>query len=1187
MMARPRRAPGPPPRSAPPPLEFRLLGSLEVRRGGTLVSVGGPKQRAVLAILLLHANHVVATERLADKLWAGEPPPSATVTLQSHISGLRRALGAGADDGGFIVTRPPGYVIEVDPGQLDVTRFEAEMARGQEALAVTDWAAAAAAFRRALELWRGPALADFAYEEFAQAEAARLEEARLRVFEHRVEADLALGRHAELVGELESLVAVHPLREGLWGQLMTALYRCGRQGEALRAYQRVRQALSEELGIDPTPALQRLETAILRQDPALDHRGEAASSPPPPSTTVEVVSVAEAGGRPPSGRPTVAGSLVDGAALFVGRRSELAVLEAELARAGGGEARCVLLTGEAGVGKTRLATELAARHTGEILSLSGRGYHLGLTASFSVWAEALERHLRRLPADAVVEVCGGFLDDLATLLRTVAAVRGSVPENAPPSFRVLQGLALLLARLAEDKPVVIVLDDIHLADASSWDELQYVMGNVPEARLLVVAAGRPGELAEQPLAAEVLHSLEQEGFLARLKLAALEAETIGELAEAVLGRSAPQTLSDWLVERSQGNTLFALTLLRAVVQEGADLSAPALTHIPESLAERVAARLTRLDQPTLAILETLAALGRRVDVATLATVTRIPFETLAGGLAQLVRARLVAEDERDRDVTYEVTHPLIQEAIYEGISAARRQAAHRLIGRALLAGGRLGEAAAHFARSAHVGDDEAISALSEAVREAERRGAYREAVIILSALAELLPSGDDRWLEVAGVLSRQADWVYRGPSAEAMSIRALREIEAVLERSADPAQQATINFRLANFLAYGSGELDEAAAACRRAVDLYRRAGDAPGALLAANELASIRGLGGDLAAWQAGCREVVDAAEAAGDPFVLVQALGALGTVAAHRGRFDEAEAAQRRNLAVIGKTGKPHRRTMGLTALAYCLAGQGRMGEALPLLEEAKAGDPRWRESLFEWGIAVAWMAGDFRSVIGYADQIGPVGKRSAHALHFAALAAAETGQLPRARSYLARADTAYAGGEWFFYSDYGRYVDAVLAWRVEPTAAAVAAVRRVGERLLALQVLPYAAWVLVDLAEMAASGGEPAVARWAAHRLEEIAAEIDRPLYAGVAGIAAGWAGLASGDSARPCDAAGEAVASLSKTGCRAFSARAVEVLAHALGDVDSDAAEAAYREAAAAFDACGARWRAERCRAVLGS
>jgi DNA-binding SARP family transcriptional activator len=1118
---------------------------------------------------LIHANQVVATDRLADHVWGGEPPPAAIATLQSYICGLRRVLDPvrGSDDRPRIVTRPPGYALEVDDGQLDVARFDAEVARGDQAMRASEWARAAGAFRDALAIWRGPALADFAAEPFAQAEATRLEEARLRAWEQRVQADLALGRHAELVGELEGLVTAHPLREGLWAHLMTALYRAGRQGEALRAYQRVRSVLGEELGIDPSPTLQRLEVAILRQDVSLE-------GPTPP------VHGEHRRSPPASG---CGGAVVPAPPGFVGREREMVLLETELARAMAGQSRCVLLTGEPGIGKTRLAAQLAARHP-DVLTLSGRGYHLGGTASFSLWAEALEHYLRRLPPEEVVQICGGFLDDLACLLRTVAAVRGSVPEAAPPSFRVLQGLASLLAELAARQPVLILLDDVHLADPSSWDELQYLIGNVRDARLLVVAAGRRTELAEQPVAAEVLFSLEQEGLVTHLELSGLESDTIGELAAAVLGTAPPPALGDWLTERSQGNTLFALALLRALLQEGADLSAPVLAQVPESLTERVAARLRRLDAPTLAILEVLAVLGRRVDLATLLAVNHQPFDTVAAALVQLGRARLVVEDEQDRHISYEITHPLIQEAVYTGISAARRRTAHRAIGRTLLGAGQLGEAAAHFARSAHVGDDEAIAALRDAVREAERRHAYREAVTIIGALAELLPSGDDRWLDVVDVLSRQADWVYRGPGAEAMSIRALREIEAVLERSADPTRRATVNFRLANFLAYGTGELEEAERACAAAVELYRRTGNAARTLLAANELAAIRGLRGDLPAWQAGCRDVVAAAEAAGENFALVQGLGALGTVAAHRGQFEEAEAAQRRNLAVIGKDPKPHRRTMGLSALAYCLSGQGRVYDALPLLEEAKAGDPRWRESLFEWGMAVVWMAGDFPAVVANADRVGPVGKRSAHALHFAALAAAEMGQLRRARTYLRRADAAYASSEWFFYSHYGRYVDSLLAWRADRNVASLTTIRRVAERLLTMEVLPYAAWVLLDLAEIAAAVSNSEAAHWAARELDQLAAAMSRDLYRGLAATGASWAGLVAATPDHACRCGAEAVKFLSGTGCRAFLGRAFEVLGRASLEADPAAADEALRGAADAFSGCGATWRHDQVTAL---
>jgi DNA-binding SARP family transcriptional activator len=247
-------------------LEFRLLGPLEVVAEEGAVRLGGPKRRATLVILLLNANRVVSVERLADDLYAGATPVTAVTQVQRQISELRKALGTES----AIETRPPGYLIRIAPEQLDLHRFEREAERASHALARGEAERAAALLRDALALWRGPPLADFAYEAFAQASIERLEEIRLAALEQRIEADLALGRHGELVGELEELVAEHPLREGFRGQLMVALYRSRRQAEALEVYRRGREQLLEELGIQPTPALRDLQRAILTQDPSLD-----------------------------------------------------------------------------------------------------------------------------------------------------------------------------------------------------------------------------------------------------------------------------------------------------------------------------------------------------------------------------------------------------------------------------------------------------------------------------------------------------------------------------------------------------------------------------------------------------------------------------------------------------------------------------------------------------------------------------------------------------------------------------------------------------------------------------------------------------------------------------------------------------------------------------------------------------
>ncbi len=263
-------------------MDFRILGPLEVRDGSRPLVLGGQRQRAVLAILLLHRNEVVSSDRLIEELWGEAPPSGARQTLRAYVSKLRRAMAAnGAAPGvggdserepgdGVLLTRGHGYMLEVLPGELDLDRFAEAAERGRDALATGRPFDAAKLLREALALWRGPPLGEFSYEGFAQNAIAQLEELHLGAMEDRVEADLLIGQARELVGELRDLVARHPLRERLRGQSMLALYRSGRQTEALEVYQDFRRTLSEELGLEPGPGLQQLELAILNRDPALD-----------------------------------------------------------------------------------------------------------------------------------------------------------------------------------------------------------------------------------------------------------------------------------------------------------------------------------------------------------------------------------------------------------------------------------------------------------------------------------------------------------------------------------------------------------------------------------------------------------------------------------------------------------------------------------------------------------------------------------------------------------------------------------------------------------------------------------------------------------------------------------------------------------------------------------------------------
>ncbi len=306
--------------------QFSLLGPLSVTRDGAPIALGGQKRRALLAVLLLDANHVVSRDRLIDALWGEEPPDTARNTIQVYVSQLRKLLPEGV-----LETAAPGYKLVIEPEAVDLFEFMRLSEEGRTALGTGDAAGAADALRAALALWRGAPLADFAWEPFAQTEIVRLEELRLAALEDRIEADLSLGRHGQLIAELERLVAEHPLRERLRAQLMLALYRSGRQADALAVYQRARRTLVDELGIEPSDALRQLERAILAHDPSLNVPQAARTSPrrlPTPPTPL------------------------------LGREQELAAL-ADLVRSE--DTRLVTLVGTGGIGKTRLAIELVRR----------------------------------------------------------------------------------------------------------------------------------------------------------------------------------------------------------------------------------------------------------------------------------------------------------------------------------------------------------------------------------------------------------------------------------------------------------------------------------------------------------------------------------------------------------------------------------------------------------------------------------------------------------------------------------------------------------------------------------------------------------------------------------------------------------------------------------------------------------
>ncbi|HLM37637.1 MAG TPA: BTAD domain-containing putative transcriptional regulator, partial [Gaiellaceae bacterium] len=353
-------------------MDFRILGPLEVFDGGRRLVLAGSKLRALLALLLLHANETLTTDRLIDELWGEHPPASAAKTLQMQISRLRKALagGDGSGPGGPIVTRERGYELALDPECLDSHRFERLVAEGRSELATGRPESALSTFEEALALWRGAPLADLGYESFAQAEIARLDDLRVAAREQLIEAKLALGDHAEVVEQLEVLIRQFPFRERMRAQLMLALYRCDRQADALQAYQDARRTLVEELGIEPGERLRELERAILAQDPELH------------------LAAAE---EPAAGEPAVEAPR----SAFVGRERELAELVGGLDDAFAGRGRLFLLVGEPGIGKSRLAEELIvqARVRGALV-LVGRCWEAGGAPAYWPWVQSLRSYVR-------------------------------------------------------------------------------------------------------------------------------------------------------------------------------------------------------------------------------------------------------------------------------------------------------------------------------------------------------------------------------------------------------------------------------------------------------------------------------------------------------------------------------------------------------------------------------------------------------------------------------------------------------------------------------------------------------------------------------------------------------------------------------------------------------------------------
>jgi DNA-binding SARP family transcriptional activator len=659
-----------------------MLGPLEILRRGTVIEAGGRKPRALLARLLLDANRTVSVDALVDSLWGDRPPSTALKMVHIYVSQLRKVLPSGV-----LQTRAPGYLLDVAPEAIDVLRFNRLRAEGRAALADGDPATAAERMRAALLLWRGPALAEFS-EPFAAVAAAHLEELRLATLEERIDADLALGHQRDVVGELQVLVSEHRHRERPRCQLMLALYRAGRHAEALATYDDYRRALGDELGIEPSAALSELQYLILNQDASLD------VEPP--------------GERPR--RPRIAAAAPDG---IVGRANEVERLERAFDAAAAGRGTTALIAGPAGIGKSRLARELAdrARRAGAIV-LTGRCIDLvGASLPYLPLVEAL-RPLRGAPE----------LEGVSELSRLIPGTGCSGPgcdrRAGDSQLQLFDEVLAVLDRLSATAPVVLVLEDMHWADGSTLDLLAYLAHAVRDRRVLIVATWRREAMQSDDAVAR----LRRTGPVGFVELGPFSRQEL----HLLLAHSAETPVSAELIEavcaRAEGNPFFAEELLAAALR-GED-------SLPRVLQDVLMADLGRLGPASMAVVRVVAAAGRAVPHRLLSAAVSLPEPEILEALRHAVDDAVLIPDQATG--TYRFRHALIAEAAYATLLPGEREAVHERIARALgdmpasagelaehwIAAGRPVEALSASLQAAR--DAEAVSGLSEALRHLER-----------------------------------------------------------------------------------------------------------------------------------------------------------------------------------------------------------------------------------------------------------------------------------------------------------------------------------------------------------------------------------------------------------------------------------------------------------------------------------
>lgn len=630
-------------------VEFRALGPVEALVGGRPVDLGAPKQRALLTLLISRIGQPLSVDVMLEELWSGRPPASAVTSLQAYVANLRRVLEparAPRTPAKVLRTGDRGYLIDGGAAAVDVQRFEEHATAGWKAWDRGEPKEALREFESALGLWRGQAYVELPVTSQAMPEAARLEELRLSAVEGRCAALLAVGAHEVAVAELEAFVQAHPLREYGCELLSLALYRAGRQADALAVLRANQKRLAEQLGIDPRPALQNLERDILNQAPELEWR-------PAPAATARSGPGALA--FPPWIRPA-AEPPATGSELFIGREAQLRQLFEALAAASAGHGRVVTVSGELAVGKTSLLRHFTAL-AGTPVLWGACPEHLA-TPPLWPWQQVLR---------AAIACCHGcpVPAPVAELLDADADRPADAAAEPAATMRRFEAIVHYLLDVARSTPLVIVLDHLHRADPGSLQLLAHLAESVPTSRLLVAVSYQSGEAAAAAPSA-VLARAEP----TRVELTGLDVRDTQALAGAMLRREVGRPAAEALRARTEGNPFFLRELIKVAAGEGR-LEQPHTAPVPVPVREVVLRRVARLPRAAADLLVVASVAGRSFPIDAVAEAASVESETALGLVEAIMAAGLVVEDPQ-RLGWFRFTHALTAEVLNGTVGRLRR-----------------------------------------------------------------------------------------------------------------------------------------------------------------------------------------------------------------------------------------------------------------------------------------------------------------------------------------------------------------------------------------------------------------------------------------------------------------------------------------------------------------------------------